>query len=108
MPTETTNGRKAYYTTSETARMCRVHRNTIIGAIRSGKLRANRTPGGHARIPVASIEEYEREGHEVDWSAVDGEDVTFSQLIREGRFDEARALIDQAEADAALDTAEAS
>lgn len=39
-----------YYTTSDVARICNVHRNTIIGCIRKGQLKIYRTPGGHARI----------------------------------------------------------
>ena len=42
--------KRRFYSTSEVARMCNVHRNTIIAAIRQGKLPAFKTPGGHARI----------------------------------------------------------
>lgn len=41
---------KRFYTTSDVARICNVHRNTIIGAIRKGLLKIYRTPGGHARV----------------------------------------------------------
>lgn len=42
--------KKEFYSTSEIAKMCHVHRNTIILAIRKGDLRASTTPGGHNRI----------------------------------------------------------
>ncbi len=42
--------KRKFYSTSEVARLCNVHRNTIIAAIRQGKLLAYKTPGGHARI----------------------------------------------------------
>jgi two-component system, OmpR family, response regulator RpaA len=44
-----------FYSTSDVAQMCNVHRNTIIAAIRQGKLRAFKTPGGHARIAHADL-----------------------------------------------------
>ncbi|MGE3854099.1 MAG: helix-turn-helix domain-containing protein [Planctomycetota bacterium] len=44
-----------FYSTSDVAQMCNVHRNTIIAAIRQGKLRAYKTPGGHARIAHADL-----------------------------------------------------
>ena len=42
--------KKDFYSTSEIAKLCHVHRNTIILAIRKGDLRASTTPGGHNRI----------------------------------------------------------
>lgn len=47
-----------YYTTSEVAKLCNVHRNTIIGAIRKGLLRIHRTPGGHARISQDDLDDF--------------------------------------------------
>lgn len=47
-----------YYTTSEVAKLCNVHRNTIIGAIRKGLLKIHRTPGGHARISQDDLDDF--------------------------------------------------
>lgn len=47
-----------YYTTSEVAKLCNVHRNTIIGAIRKGLLRIHKTPGGHARISQDDFDDF--------------------------------------------------
>jgi excisionase family DNA binding protein len=47
-----------YYTTSEVATICNVHRNTIIGAIRKGLLKIHRTPGGHARISQEDLDDF--------------------------------------------------
>jgi excisionase family DNA binding protein len=47
-----------YYTTSEVADICKVHRNTILSAIRKGVLRIHRTPGGHARISQDDLDEF--------------------------------------------------
>lgn len=47
-----------YYTTSAVAKLCNVHRNTIIGAIRKGLLRIHRTPGGHARISQEDLDDF--------------------------------------------------
>jgi excisionase family DNA binding protein len=47
-----------YYTTSEVADICKVHRNTILTAIRRGVLRIHRTPGGHARISQDDLDEF--------------------------------------------------
>ncbi len=41
---------KKYYSTSEVAKLCNVHRNTIIAAIKKNILKAYKTPGGHSRI----------------------------------------------------------
>lgn len=47
-----------YYTTSQVAKVCNVHRNTIIGAIRKGLLKIHRTPGGHARISQEDLDDF--------------------------------------------------
>lgn len=47
-----------YYTTSDVAKICNVHRNTIIGAIRKGLLSIHRTPGGHARISQEDLDDF--------------------------------------------------
>jgi excisionase family DNA binding protein len=47
-----------YFTTSEVAKICNCHRNTIIGAIRKGLLRIHRTPGGHARISQEDLDDF--------------------------------------------------
>ncbi len=47
-----------YYTTSEVAKICNVHRNTILGAIRKGLLKIHRTPGGHARISQEDLDDF--------------------------------------------------
>lgn len=49
---------KKYYTTSDVAKICNVHRNTIIGSIRKGILKIYRTPGGHARIAREDLLEF--------------------------------------------------
>ncbi|MCI0339713.1 MAG: helix-turn-helix domain-containing protein [Planctomycetales bacterium] len=49
-----------YYTTSEVARLARVHKNTILAAIRAGKLAASRTPGGHGRVSRDALSVYLR------------------------------------------------
>jgi len=40
------------------AKLCNVHRNTIIGAIRKGLLKIHRTPGGHARISQDDLDDF--------------------------------------------------
>lgn len=50
-----------YYTTSDVAKICNMHRNTIIGSIRSGKLKKYDTPGGHARIAHEDLVAFCRE-----------------------------------------------
>ena len=47
-----------YFTTSEVAKICNVHRNTIIGAIRKGLLKIHRTPGGHARVAQEDLDDF--------------------------------------------------
>lgn len=53
--------KKKFYTTSDVARICNVHRNTIIGSIRKGLLNIYRTPGGHARIAEEDLLAFCRE-----------------------------------------------
>jgi excisionase family DNA binding protein len=44
---------KDYMTTTKLAKLCGVSRFTIINWINQGKIRANKTLGGHSRIPVS-------------------------------------------------------
>lgn len=53
--------RKDYYSTSEVAVLCRVHKNTIIAAINRGLLPASKTPGGHNRVSRADLAQFMRE-----------------------------------------------
>ena len=39
-----------YFTTNDIALMCNVTRQTVINWIKTGKLKANLTPGGHRRV----------------------------------------------------------
>jgi|Deesub1362B_J571_1020462.scaffolds.fasta_scaffold15581_2 excisionase family DNA binding protein len=41
---------KYYFTTNDIAQMCNVTRQTVINWIKTGKLRASLTPGGHRRV----------------------------------------------------------
>jgi excisionase family DNA binding protein len=41
---------KYYFTTNDIAQMCNVTRQTVINWIKTGKLKANLTPGGHRRV----------------------------------------------------------
>ena len=52
---------KAYYSTSEVAVLCRVHKNTIIAAINRGLLAASKTPGGHNRVGRTDLATFMRE-----------------------------------------------
>lgn len=52
---------KEYYSTSEVANLCRVHKNTIIAAINRGLLSASKTPGGHNRVSKADLAQFMRE-----------------------------------------------
>jgi len=45
--------RSGYLTTTELARICGVSRFSIINWVKRGKIRANRTIGGHYRIPAS-------------------------------------------------------
>ncbi len=53
-------GDRDYYTTSEVARLARIHKNTVLAAIRAGKLAASRTPGGHGRVSREALSAYLR------------------------------------------------
>jgi excisionase family DNA binding protein len=53
--------RKDYYSTSEVAVLCRVHKNTIIAAINRGLLPASKTPGGHNRVSRGDLAQFMRE-----------------------------------------------
>ncbi|MCD4657850.1 MAG: response regulator [Planctomycetes bacterium] len=46
---------KKYFSTSEVAQLCNVHRNTIIAAIKKRILKAHKTPGGHSRIAYTDL-----------------------------------------------------
>lgn len=52
---------KDYYSTSEVAVLCRVHKNTIIAAINRGLLPASKTPGGHNRVSKSDLAQFMRE-----------------------------------------------
>ena len=51
MGTESENGRR-FFTTSEVARYCAVTNDGVLKWIKSGKLRAFSTPGGHYRVSM--------------------------------------------------------
>jgi excisionase family DNA binding protein len=51
MGTETEHGRR-FFTTSEVARYCAVTNDGVLKWIKSGKLRAFSTPGGHYRVSM--------------------------------------------------------
>mgnify|MGYP006277063483 CR=1 FL=1 len=53
--------KRRYYSTSEVAKLCNVHRNTIIAAIRNGRLPAYKTPGGHARVSHPDLVQFASE-----------------------------------------------
>ena len=44
-----------YLTTGETAKLCSVTPDTVLKWVRAGKVPAQRTPGGHNRIPVSAL-----------------------------------------------------
>ncbi len=44
-----------YFTTGQAAELCSVTPDTVLKWIRAGKLKANRTPGGHHRIPRSAL-----------------------------------------------------
>ena len=54
---------KKFYSTSEVAKLCNVHRNTIITAIKNGKLKAHKTPGGHSRVSYPDLVKFCQEKH---------------------------------------------
>jgi excisionase family DNA binding protein len=47
---------RTFYTPDEVASMMRLSRDTITRYARTGKLEAQRTPGGQWRIPVAAVQ----------------------------------------------------
>ncbi len=49
---------KDFLTTGEVADACRLHKNTIIAALKKGMLSCSRTPGGHNRIPMDSVMQF--------------------------------------------------
>lgn len=53
-------GPKDVYTTAEAAKLCRVHKNTVIAAINRGLLRSMKTPGGHNRVARHDLLAYMR------------------------------------------------
>lgn len=53
--------KKQFYSTTEVASICNVHRNTIILAIKKGDLRASSTPGGHNRVAHKDLVKFIRE-----------------------------------------------
>lgn len=59
--TSTPIAEKDYYSTSEVAVLCRVHKNTIIAAINRGLLPASKTPGGHNRVSKSDLAHFMRE-----------------------------------------------
>lgn len=46
---------KDFLTTGEAAELCSVTPDTVLKWIRAGKIPANRTPGGHHRIPLEAL-----------------------------------------------------
>lgn len=54
--TMTVELKKTYYTPAEVGRGVGVSRQTVVGWIRSGRLKADRTPGGHWRIPAELVD----------------------------------------------------
>ncbi len=52
---------REYFSTSEVAELCRVHKNTIIAAINRGIIPASKTPGGHNRVSKSDLLAYMRE-----------------------------------------------
>lgn len=65
--------KKAFYSTTEVADICNVHRNTIILAIKKGDLRASSTPGGHNRVAHKDLVKFIRE-RDLPVIAIPGED----------------------------------
>ncbi len=47
-----------YLSTGKAAELCSVTPDTVLKWIRAGKIPANRTPGGHHRIPIEAIEKF--------------------------------------------------
>jgi excisionase family DNA binding protein len=57
MPTENESGRR-FFTTSEVARYCAVTNDGVLKWIKSAKLRAFSTPGGHYRVSAEDFREF--------------------------------------------------
>ena len=57
MANENENGRR-FFTTSEVARYCAVTNDGVLKWIKSGKIRAFSTPGGHYRISAEDFREF--------------------------------------------------
>jgi len=53
-----TDGDRRFFTTSEVARYCAVTNDGVLKWIKSGKLRAFSTPGGHYRISAEDFREF--------------------------------------------------
>ncbi len=53
---EAAGGSVKWLTTGEAAELCGVAPDTVLRWIKKGKLQAERTPGGHHRIPAAAVE----------------------------------------------------
>ncbi len=49
------HNQKDFLTTGEAAELCSVTPDTVLKWIRAGKIPANRTPGGHHRIPIDAL-----------------------------------------------------
>lgn len=47
--------KKMYYTPAEFGAMLGVSRQTVVGWIWQGRLKAMQTPGGHYRIPASEV-----------------------------------------------------
>src|SRR5512137_1805267 len=59
MGSESENGRR-FFTTSEVARYCAVTNDGVLKWIKSGKLRAFSTPGGHYRVAMDDFRSFLR------------------------------------------------
>jgi excisionase family DNA binding protein len=68
MPNENENGRR-FFTTSEVARYCAVTNDGVLKWIKSGKLKAFSTPGGHYRV---TAEDFRTFLHEYDMPIDEG------------------------------------
>ena len=53
---ETGEVKPKVYTAKEVAEMLRVHQSTVTYWVRTGKVKAIRTPGGRIRIPREEVE----------------------------------------------------
>ena len=60
-----------YISTGKAAELCAVTPDTILKWIKSGKLTARRTAGGHHRIPMESLEAFLREAAEEEAAPVE-------------------------------------